>query len=410
MHLSDKQAAYWNAPFHRWCIKSGATRSGKTWLDYYMIPRRIRECRGREGLIVMIGNTKGTLQRNIIEPMQQIYGAKLVTSIRADNTAQMFGARVHCLGADSKKHEDRLRGMSIQYCYGDEVVTWAEPVFEMLKSRLDKGYSRFDGTCNPDNPKHWFKRFLDSDADIFLQNYTLYDNPFLPESVRNALIQEYAASPVYFDRNVRGLWVAAQGIVYRQFADNPQRYIRPEPKNDDGQSLIRYVWIGVDFGGNGSAHSFTALGTDADFRNLWVLDEYYRKEIITPQQLEKDFTDFVRAARDRWRLWGVYADSAEQVLIRGLNAACVREHLPVEVNNARKGPITDRIRFFNRMIGAERFFIAPHCKHTIEALEGALWDSKFPAKDVRLDDGVQNVDSLDSMEYAVERVMGDFIR
>lgn len=49
---------------------------------------------------------------------------------------------MHCLGADNRKHVDRLRGVSIKYCYGDEVVTWEPEVFEMLKSRLDKPYAR----------------------------------------------------------------------------------------------------------------------------------------------------------------------------------------------------------------------------------------------------------------------------
>lgn len=410
MQLSRKQAEFWNAPFHRWAIKSGATRSGKTWLDYYVIPKRIRQCAGREGQVVLIGNTRGTLQRNIIEPMQMLYGVKLVGSIRADNTAEMFGAHVHCLGADNKKHVDRLRGMSIQYAYGDEVCTWCEDVFAMLKSRLDKGYSRFDGTCNPEHPNHWFKKFLDSDADIFLQNYSLDDNPFLDPAVSEALKREYAGT-VYYDRYVRGLWVAAEGAVYRLFADDPQRYIEPPPEDAEGNSLIRYVWVGIDFGGNGSAHAFSVLGTDRGMKRLWLLDEHYRKEIITAQQLEEDFVSFMRSVRDRWpHVAGVYADSAEQVLIRGLNVACMQARLPVEVENARKGEINERIRFFNRMMGADRFRIAPHCRHTIGALRDALWDSKYKTKDVRLDDGVQNVDSLDAMEYAIERVMGDFIR
>lgn len=405
MQLSAKQAEFWNAPFHRWCVKSGATRSGKTWLDYYLIPKRIRACAGREGLILLMGNTKGTLQRNIIEPMQALYGAELVSSIRSDNTARLFGAHVHCLGADTKKHVDRLRGASIQYCYGDEVATWSEDVFAMLKSRLDRPYSRFDGTCNPAHPGHWFKRFLDSDADIFQQTYALDDNPHLDPAVRAALKREYAGT-VDFDRYVLGRWVAAEGAIYRQFADAPERFIAPEPQGDD---RIRYVWVGIDFGGNGSAHAFSVLGTDAGFHRLWLLDEYYRREVISPAQLEADFVDFMRGMPSRWRVMGVYADSAEQVLIRGLNAACVDHRLPVEVANARKGRINDRIRFFCRMMSADRFRVTPRCAHTIEALRTAVWDDRHPGKDVRLDDGSRNVDSLDAMEYAVERAMGEFL-
>ena len=47
MQLSEKQKEFWTTPPHRWNIKTGATRSGKTWLDYYVIPKRIRAVAGK---------------------------------------------------------------------------------------------------------------------------------------------------------------------------------------------------------------------------------------------------------------------------------------------------------------------------------------------------------------------------
>ena len=49
-----------------------------------------------------------------------------------------------------------------------------------------------------------------------------------------------------------------------------------------------------------------------------------------------------------------------------------------------------------------RFFILRRCKHTIAALSEAVWDSKSPTRDRRLDDGSTNIDSLDALEYALE--------
>ena len=62
--LSVMQKDYWNNSTHRWNIKTGATGSGKTYLDFYLLPKRIRACNGK-GLIVLLGNTKTTLERNI---------------------------------------------------------------------------------------------------------------------------------------------------------------------------------------------------------------------------------------------------------------------------------------------------------------------------------------------------------
>ena len=75
-----------------------------------------------------------------------MWGTELVGNIRSDNTAIIFGEKVYCLGADKANQVDSIRGSSIKYCYGDEVVTWHEDIFDMLKSRLDKDHSCFDGT------------------------------------------------------------------------------------------------------------------------------------------------------------------------------------------------------------------------------------------------------------------------
>ena len=224
LSLTNKQKEFWNNANHRWNIKCGATRSGKTFLDYYLIPKRIRAVSGKDGLYVILGNTKSTLQRNIIEPLQNIWGAELVGDIRSDNTAILFGEKVHCIGADKVNQVNRLRGSSIKYCYGDEVVTWHKEVFDMLKSRLDKEYSLFDGTCNPDTPEHWFKKFLDrSDIDLFCQHYNIYDNTFLSPGFVKNLEAEYKGT-VYFDRYINGLWVRAEGIVFPNFANETEKY------------------------------------------------------------------------------------------------------------------------------------------------------------------------------------------
>ena len=78
MGFTPKQREFLDNANHRWNIKEGATRSGKTYLDYFVIPKRIRRVAGLPGLVVILGNTKGTLQRNIIEPLQDMYGAELV--------------------------------------------------------------------------------------------------------------------------------------------------------------------------------------------------------------------------------------------------------------------------------------------------------------------------------------------
>lgn len=400
------QRAFWKAAFqenHRWNVKTGATRSGKTYQDYFLIPKRLLAVAGKEGLNVILGNTRETIRRNILLPMQSMYGAEYVSNLRVDNSCDMFGQRVFCLGADNANRVDKVRGSSIKYCYGDEVTTWNQDVFDMLKSRLDKPYSVFDGTCNPAGPQHWFKKFLDSDADIYQQAYTIDDNPFLdPDFVAN-LKREYSGTVLY-DRYIKGLWVAAEGVIYKLFADHPERYI----VDDLPGQQIRYCTIGVDFGGGTSAHAFSCTGFTTGGA-IVTLDDYREKEALNPTKLEQDFVDFVRRCKARWIVADVWCDSAEQTLINGLRAAAAKARLVVNIGNAMKKPINDRIRALCLLMGAGRYYIARNCEATIDALKTAVWDGKNQVEDVRLDNGTTNIDSLDALEYSYEREIPNLI-
>ena len=54
IQLSKMQKEYWNQADCRWNVKSGATRSGKTYLDYFVIPKRLRAVNGKDGLVIIL--------------------------------------------------------------------------------------------------------------------------------------------------------------------------------------------------------------------------------------------------------------------------------------------------------------------------------------------------------------------
>lgn len=393
MAFSKMQNEYFYNATHRWNVKSGATRSGKTYMDYFVIPKRLRAVSGKGGLNVLLGNTKGTLQRNIIDPLKDIWGDKYVSDIRFDNTAIMFGEKVYCLGADKVNQVDRIRGSSIKYCYGDEVVTWHKDVFDMLKSRLDKSYSRFDGTCNPDNPNHWFKKFIDSDVDIFLQEYTLDDNPFVPEDVKDNLKREYYGTVLY-DRYILGKWVPAEGAIYRLLADNPEKYMIDRCE----LPYLRWVCVGEDFGGNKSGHAIVCSGIGPDNKLYFTKAVYKKAKGTTSEEvLEWSIEEFEKIYNDLEYNFDVYPDSAEQMMINSL-----RERSRFNVYNSLKTPIIDRIRILNILIATDRVrFVRGETEELVKALSEATWDDKALV-DKRLDNGSFNNDIIDAAEYSFE--------
>jgi PBSX family phage terminase large subunit len=397
MNWTDKQRDFLKNATRRWNIKCGATRSGKTYLDYFVIPKRIKAVRNLDGLIVILGNTKGTLQRNVIEPMQKIWGAELVGDIKQDNTARMFGEKVYCLGADKITQVDRLRGSSIKYCYGDEIVSWSEEVFNMLKSRLDKDYSKFDGTCNPSYPDHWLKKFVDNKgekkADIFYQRYNLYDNAFLSPAVVTALENEHQG--VYHKRYILGEWERAKGAIFRLFAENPDNY-----KFDKEQKFIT-INIGLDFGGTKSEHALVATGITQNYRELVVLKS---ERLTAKNTLPTDVDDFVvnftgKIIEKYGFVHNIFYDNAESVLGRGVKQA-VQKIYNVSVHKCKKEPINERINLISRLIGLERlkYIGGKDCDTFISALSEQVWNDKN--NDVRLDDGTTDVDTCDAFDYS----------
>lgn len=415
MILSLKQEEFIRNAHHRYNIKTGATRSGKSYMDnLYTIPSRIRERVGKEGLNAIIGVSKGTIERNVLQPMREIYGSNIIGDIGSNNIVHLFGDYAYCLGAEKISQVAKLRGSSLKYVYGDEVAEWNKEVFELLKSRMDKSYSCFDGACNPDNPNHWFKKFIDSDADIYCQQYTIFDNPYLPKEFVDNLCNEYKGT-VYYDRYIRGLWVAAEGAVYKLFNDAQTKIPNPyklskKPKN------IMEINIGVDFGGTGSGHAFAATGYTRGYQKIVPLASEWincEKNDVDPDKLGNLFVDFCLKVLNIYGfITHVYCDSAEQTLIAGLRSTTRRSGLGwLRIENALKIPINDRIRFVQRMMGQNRFqYVGDMCKSLEDALCGALWDPKSLTEDKRLDDGTSDIDSLDAFEYTFERDISRFIR
>lgn len=431
MQLSSKQNEYILNATHRWNIKSGAVRSGKSFVDTaYMIPFRIRKVSGKPGLNVILGVSKESIERNVLQPMRELYTDKLIGTINNRNIAHICGEEVYCLGAEKISQVAKIQGSSIKYCYGDEIAKWNKEVFQMLKSRLDKPYSCFDGSCNPEHPTHWLKEFLDNpELDIYLQQYTIFDNPYLDQEFVKQLCKEYEGT-IYYDRLILGLWKRAEGAIYKKFADNPEVFRceivnQLDPADERKQFRkedIVSIEFSVDFGGNKSGHAFCARGYTDDYRDVIVLaskrimakDE---TEDIDSNMLDKMFCDFIQEVIDKYAVIdkrgdyvrycnaeSAFWDNAETVLGNSIRNAVEKRFPWISVKPAKKRAINDRIRCTLRLMGARRFWMTGDCESLQTAFTEAVWD-KDKDKDERLDDGSTDIDSLDAFEYTIERDM-----
>ena len=402
MAFSKKQREYFDNANHRWNFKTGATRSGKTYMDYFVIPKRIRARIGLPGLAVILGVTKSTIERNILEPMRQIWGTELVGEINSQNVCYLFGEKVYCLGAEKVSQVSKLRGASIKYVYGDEVADWNEEVFDMLKSRLDKPYSCFDGALNPKSPNHWLKAFLDSDEfDTYVQKYTIFDNPFLDPSFVENLQKEYKGT-VFYQRYILGEWALAEGLLYPQFANDEQRYMIKQEEVPP----LSYVEIGADVGGNKSNHAYVATGYTVSRDVMYVLKAWsYKATGVTVTQYRENLIRFADEIKERYGFVDtIWPDCAEAAIVNELDA-----HSPYNIRGSIKEEILDRVRCADILFSQDRIKIVEgECDDLCAGLRTAVWDDKH--EDKPLDDGTYDRDIIDAFDYSMTPHITQLVR
>lgn len=397
MQLSDLQKEFIRDGNHRWNFKIGATGTGKTYLDFtYLIPERLLERKDKEGLNVIIGVTQQTVERNVLEPMRNYWGTCLIGEIKkGTNKVRLFGEECYVLGAEKVSAVAKIRGSTIKYCYGDEVVDWNKEVFEIIKSRLRTDMSVFDGTGNPQQPSHWLKKFLESDADIYYQKYRLDDNPFLPESVKEELKKEYRGT-VYYNRYILGEWCNAEGLLFPQYADDNSKWEANE------LPTFALVNVGLDIGGTRSHSTLVATGITPGYKNMCSFLEkkiVHSKGSIDTDAICNECVAFIRVLLNMGYVVSyLFVDNAEQVILNSVRKAISNAGFSTQVTDCKKVDGKTRILTYNLLLNQERMFFY-NVPIVSEALSTALFDEKAK-DDAILDDFTTDIDSFDAHFYS----------
>ena len=420
--MKQKQVLSWwceGSPYRDYdgVIADGSIRSGKTVsMGVSFVLWAMETFSGQN--FALCGKTIGTLRRNVTETLKQ-----QVKSLgyqceerRSDNLIIVWRGKTvnyfYLFGGNDKSSQDLIQGITLAGILFDEVALMPESFVLQGIGRCSVEGSKFWFSCNPQGPSHWFKKdYIEKAVQkrLFYLHFTMDDNLTLSDRKKEAYRRQFTG--VFFQRNILGLWVAAEGKIYIAFGDaNIVSRSDWHERNESGayshplRNRISMVTMGVDFGGNKSSHAFVLTGFTRGFQEMITLKELRIMEEVDPVVLNRRFVEFCKECRSEYPGFQmVYCDSAEQVLIRGFRRAAQEAKLPVVIRNAQKGEIIDRIRFYSSMQAQQRHFIVEDCKETIQAFEEAVWD---PDKnDVRLDDGTTNIDNLDAQEYSSEFAM-----
>jgi PBSX family phage terminase large subunit len=386
-------------------ILEGSVRSGKTWITLVVWALWVATM-PKDAQYLMVAKTMTSLKRNCLDLLQSLVGEKNFKYNTSSKEAILFGRTVYLEGVNDARAESKIRGMTLQGAYCDELTLFQEDFFAMLLSRLSMPGAKLFGSTNPDTPSHWLNvKYLKrgNELDVYQKKFLIDDNPYLDAEYIANLKKEYTG--VFYKRFILGEWVVADGLCYQQFANTPEKWLKDEPDED-----MQFISVGVDFGGNRSLTTFVATAFYPGFSKIGILKDYHitgRKGDIDGDRLNREFIRFVKELQAEYKapVRYCFADSAEQYLIAGLMRATKEAGLQISIGDSTKSEIVTRIICMNTLLNTNRVFFLRRCSLVIDGMRSAAWDAKAAEKgqDKRLDDFSSDIDIIDATEYSFSR-------
>lgn len=406
--LNPKQLEFMIADDKRINLLTGSVRSGKTYISLLKWAIFVGTMPANAEFL-MTGKTITSLKRNCLGLLQDLVGEKNFKYSLSQKQAKLFGRIVWLEGANDDRAESKIRGMTLAGSYVDELTQIPFDFYKMLLSRLSVKNAKFYATTNPDTPTHWVKEnIIDNDEiDKKVWNFTLDDNVILKEENEEyfeQLKKEYMSmGGVFYERFILGRWVLAEGLIYQQFANNPELFIKDEAVDEYGNKLnFLMISIGIDYGATKGETEFKATGITPYFKEVWTIDEMKLAGLHTPEQMYEAFVEFYkRVVSSYGKVTHAFGDygALGQVITYGLNRYLQQHAIPLQIQDCIKGKIIDRIYMDQVLFAQGRRFILKKCKYLIEAYKLAVWNEK--KEDERLDDGTTPIDDLDASEYSM---------
>ena len=282
----------------RMTILEGSVRSSKT---FAMMVKLLALCRyDVEGQRVITGKSKNSIYRNVLLDLFNLVGKRNYSYNRQTGELWLFGSMWIVIGAKDEGSEAQIRGMTIGIAYSDETTLMPRSFFMQLMARMSPENARFYSTTNPADPYHYLKReYIDKKEladEIETIHFTLDDNPNLSRKVRQ--IYERMYTGVFYLRFILGLWVVAEGAIYRDAWTFVTKYTdatRPVALRNRGGHQRRV--IAIDYG---TVNPMVMLDIFDTGLQHFVDREYYwdsKKEMKqkTDAQYVQDFIAFVNA-------------------------------------------------------------------------------------------------------------------
>lgn len=257
----------------KYMVLTGAKRAGKTYINNYIFfyeIRRVAELAEKNNdshpQYILAGYSSNSIYTNIISSIANQFGIELKTDRHGHY--HLFGVDIVPAYTNNKKGMDAIRGMTSYGAYINEASLAVHEVFQEIVSRCSVDSARVICDTNPDIPTHWLKTdYIDNHdpkARIKAFTFTIDDNDFLSKDYVETF-KAQTPGGVFYDRDIRGLWVTGDGIVYEDFNQNTMVV-------DEAPDDLNY-YCGVDWGfAKGHENVITVMGDDPETGVTYLTD------------------------------------------------------------------------------------------------------------------------------------------
>lgn len=367
------------------CILYGAKRTGKTVFNNYMFLEEVLNVRQRadkEGVrnpqYILAGYTLGTIQKNVLEELTNMYGIEF--EFDKYNRFKLFGVTIVQTPHGKINGIGAIRGMTAWGAYVNEASLANSEVFDEIKSRCSGEGARIICDTNPDHPEHWLLKdyIQNTDDSIVSYHFVLDDNTFLSDRYRTN-IKATTPSGMLYDRNILGLWVSADGVVYKDFDKELHTITHDELQNVP----IRQYFCGIDWG---FEHFGVALVVGEGYDGNYYLVEEHAKQYVY-------IDEWVAIAHDIMNRYGAnipfYCDSARPEYVSKFQDEGINAHYADK--RVMKG-----VELMAHLIKNNKFKVLyDECPRFRTEIYNYVWDNKkgVPVKEYD--------DVLDALRYAI---------
>ena len=349
-------------------ILHGSVRSGKTWISLVLWAFWVAIMPADKSYI-MVAKTLTSLKRNCLDLLQSLVGENNFSYSLSTKEGQLFGRKIYLEGVNDARSESKIRGMTLQGAYCDELTLFTEDFFNMLLSRLSEKGAKLFATTNPDSPYHWvYANYLErqSELDMLVLSFLIDDNTFLDPAYVESLKNEYKASPVHYDRFILGLWVVASGLIYPFF--DAKKCCGGDVKGDE-------YYISVDYGTmNPCSMGLWAVNHEKEIATR-IREFYYDGRKKGKQLTDSEYYKHLEELAGDLDIDSVIVDPSAASFI-----AEIRKHGRFDARKA-DNDVLDGIRLTGKLLNNGNVRISTNCKNAIKEFQSYQWDETSVKED-----------------------------